>query len=847
MPRPRAAAILTSICLALGAAAATADRATLDAANIAWEEGDYPAALTAYLALIDGPHAAAVHDEIALRTGELFVTTELTRDGGAPQFAPDGRYLTYETGHGVGRRLRVARAGAPGQTIAELPGHGAVFSPDGARLAYLSLVATPGMLDLEAAIATATGTKRTELVQSLSVLTGAAARITIRDLDTGTEHVIDTGPIRKNGVRLASDGLVLFTGTDDEGPDQVYLTDGTEPPRRLTSGDGAKVLHTINSRGTSAVFLRRPPARKPGEAPDAPRFGVVTLPAGTVTTVLGSAPAYSSDGDELAYVHEDDRRFHLMLGRADAPAAATPVRSGAEPIDAPAFSPDGLRLAFQLMPLDDWDVFVAGRDGRDEIRVTREAHHDVRPRFLADGRLLALSGEARHRRAHVYDPAGGTRARLFHNNTVRTIAPEYEWSPHPDGTKILIVADRDGDTVSPERGVYLTDLTSKVTQEELRARLRAALAAEQGLRAGSARRFGPIAGQVASLAAQISTARIYGHAKALVGFDSKHISRPGNQRAAAYLFETYRSFGYAAELQAFPVKDAAGGETANVVARLEGTRHPEVVYVVSSHFDSVAAGPGADDNSSGTSALLELARVLAKHPLPATVVFASLTGEESGLLGSREFVRRAKESGLRIAGMINNDTIGWSGDARLDSTVRHSNPGIRDAQHAAALGFTSLITYDARYYRSTDAHPFVEAYGDIAGGFGAYPVLASPHYHRRHDVLEHVDHRLVAETAKATLATVVLLASSPSPVRGLEVATDASGLTTVRWETSPEKDVDGYVVSWTPAGGATGAQTLRVTAPAATIRAPRGAAIAVRAVNERGLESWDSRSHEGTK
>lgn len=126
-------------------------------------------------------------------------------------------------------------------------------------------------------------------------------------------------------------------------------------------------------------------------------------------------------------------------------------------------------------------------------------------------------------------------------------------------------------------------------------------------------------------------------------------------------------------------------------------------------------------------------------------------------------------------------------------------------------------------------------------------MLASPHYHRRHDVLEHVDHRLVAETAKATLATVVLLASSPSPVRGLEVATDASGLTTVTWEKSPETDVDGYVVSWTPAGGATGAQTLRVTAPAATFRAPRGAAIAVRAVNERGLESWDARSHEGTK
>jgi hypothetical protein len=39
--------------------------------------------------------------------------------------------------------------------------------------------------------------------------------------------------------------------------------------------------------------------------------------------------------------------------------------------------------------------------------------------------------------------------RLFHNNTVRTIAPEYEWVANRDGNKVLIVAERDGDTVSP--------------------------------------------------------------------------------------------------------------------------------------------------------------------------------------------------------------------------------------------------------------------------------------------------------------------------------------------------------------------------------------------------------------
>ena len=96
--------------------------------------------------------------------------------------------------------------------------------------------------------------------------------------------------------------------------------------------------------------------------------------------------------------------------------------------------------------------------------------------------------------------------------------------------------------------------------------------------------------------------------------------------------------------------------------------NPELVYVVSSHYDSVVAGPGADDDTSGTAALLEAARVLAGHPMAATIVFASFTGEEAGLLGSREFVRRAVADKLRVVGALNNDMIGWMNDSR--STTR---------------------------------------------------------------------------------------------------------------------------------------------------------------------------------
>ena len=134
---------------------------------------------------------------------------------------------------------------------------------------------------------------------------------------------------------------------------------------------------------------------------------------------------------------------------------------------------------------------------------------------------------------------------------------------------------------------------------------------------------------------------------------------------------------------------ALGGQTANVIATLKGTVNPELVYVVSSHYDSVAIGPGADDDTSGTAALLEAARILAGHPhagddrlrvvhrarKPACSAAASSCGARS-------------PTSCKIVGALNNDMIGWANDHRLDNTIRYSNPGIRDIQHGAAMQFT---------------------------------------------------------------------------------------------------------------------------------------------------------------
>jgi hypothetical protein len=813
----------------------------MDLAALAWDRGDYVAALTTYLQILEGGASEEAFEAIALQTGELFQTTELTKDGEAPQFSPDGKYIAYETGALLSRTIKLSSTGDPLKPVATLQGMRAVFSPDSTTLAYLRVTPSPSLQQAAAAVDEGAAAGRGQRLNAFNAQLALQSRLVTRDLASGQETEIDTGQLRKQGLAFTSKGIV-FSGGPEEGPGQIYAVAPGGAPSPLTSGDGDKTIGDVNSSGTALTYtVREQGAGRGGRGGGQgnANFRLLTIADGRTATITGSAPAFSADGNSITYVVRAGAENRLVVAPITDASNGTVVRSGPERIDAPAFSPDGQRLAFQIMPKEDWEIHVVSRDGKTESRLTREIQHDLLPHFLDNDRLVGMIGEARHRRSYVYDLATGKRTRLFHNNTIRTIAPEYVWVPSPDGQRLLIVAERDGDTVSPERGVYLVDLTKRITRDDLRGRVKANLTAEQALRSKTEKLFAPIAADVRKVVADASVARVFGYEKALFDFDSKHITRPGNKLASEYLFNKYKSFGYAPEFQWFAGRGALGGQTANVLATLKGTTNPELVYVVSSHYDSVAVGPGADDDTSGTAALLETARMLATHPQPATIIFASFTGEEAGLLGSREFVRQAVANKLNIVGALNNDMVGWANDYRLDNTIRYSNAGIRDIQHGAAMHFTNLITYDALYYKSTDAAAYYEAYGDIVGGIGSYPVLGNPHYHQAHDLLDTINHQLVTEVAKTTAATLMLLASSPSRLADLKVDSVNNGTAKISWRAAPEKGVSGYIVAYGPATNPE-AQQMRVTSPSATVpKVSPGTVISVKAVNSRGLEGWD--------
>lgn len=181
----------------------------------------------------------------------------------------------------------------------------------------------------------------------------------------------------------------------------------------------------------------------------------------------------------------------------------------------------------------------------------------------------------------------------------------------------------------------------------------------------------------------------------------------GNDSAAAYIARRFASVGLraasAAYLQPFDARSVITAHqsrstlrTQNVFGVLDGSdpSYRGQAIVIGAHFDHLgrsstgaldpevgdAIRNGADDNASGTAAVLELARLLSRHPTRRSVIFVAFSGEELGLLGSQHFVEHAPVPLDSIVAMINFDMVGRM---RSDSLLVY---GV-----ATAREFTTLL------------------------------------------------------------------------------------------------------------------------------------------------------------
>lgn len=805
-------------------------RDDFEAAVRDWDVGDYAAAIETFDRLLKTESGDVFFRDIALLTGELFQTIEVAEWGTNPVWASDGPFFSYQQGgeDGIVTKIISFENESP-REIATIGGTGAKLIAFGTAVAYLKVDrGTEFSTKRQAAFSEITVRSRAAFERfnrKVRDLEAEYSTVVIRDIASSEERIVQTPGLGVYEIHFHPAGEKMYLVASEAGissTKDIYELTSASLPRAMTTGPGRKENLHILADEKHAVFTV-----------DDERIAILELETGAVQVFIGHDPAFSIDGKTIAYIEtEEAKNLVRVLRIGGTPETAYETEYRVENL---AVSPDGQRVVFQIMLRENWELMVISSGSEEPRQLTHEIQHDLFPRFLDSETIFAVIGEGRHRRSYIYDVSTGDRTRVFHNNTVRTVAPEYEWNVDRTGRRILIVSERDGDTISPERGLYLVDLDRQITKSMLQRRLARNRSTERALRRRGEEFFEPIREQVARVVDAVSPTWIYANEKELYTFGSKHITQPGNERAISYIADQLRSYGYEPELQWFEPRP--GIRSANIIATLTGTVDADVIYVVSSHFDSVERGPGADDNTSGSTALLEAARVMALNPQPTTIKFAFFTGEEAGLLGSREFVRRAVAAGDQIVGALNNDMIGFANDNRLDNTIRYSNDGIRDIQHAAAFLFTQLITYDARYYKRTDAHAYYEAYGDIVGGIGSYPILGNPHYHQSHDVLETINHQLVAEVSKTTVATLMLLASSPSRLKNL-TAVRSGDRAEVSWSSAVESDITKYVVTF----GNDNRPREIVETPNAVISltgVTPGTTISVRAVNKNGMPGWD--------
>ena len=236
----------------------------------------------------------------------------------------------------------------------------------------------------------------------------------------------------------------------------------------------------------------------------------------------------------------------------------------------------------------------------------------------------------------------------------------------------------------------------------------------------------------------------------------------------------FRLLGYEAEVQSAFVCNAtpACATVQNVFARRPGDQGPWVV--LTAHYDSVAAGPGASDDGAGVAALIEVARAI--RPA-AAIAFLITDGEEAGLLGAEAFVASARHQ--QVKAVVNVEYRGTSGPSFLFETSRGNAallPAIRAIRrpHASSLFYTiyEMLPND------TDVSVFKRA-GMQAMNFAAIGDVAR--YHTPLDDLAHVDLRTLQHHGDNLLAAALALRESFNPSPDDAVFFDLLGFFVVSW------------------------------------------------------------------
>jgi hypothetical protein len=287
-------------------------------------------------------------------------------------------------------------------------------------------------------------------------------------------------------------------------------------------------------------------------------------------------------------------------------------------------------------------------------------------------------------------------------------------------------------------------------------------------------------------------------------------------------------------------------ELVDVYAVQKGT-DPEAakrIILICAHYDTIAMArmndpeapaPGANDDGSGSSLVLEAARVLSKEKFPATIVYALFPGEEQGLFGSKGFAKMAKAQGWKLEAVLSNDIVGGDNTRKQQGVARIFSEGLpaasteQEMRRVRLLGAESdspsrqLARYIASevvpYLPAGSVHPklifrqdrFLRG-GDHSSfneqGYSAVRITEfQENYDHQHqlpriengieygDLPKFVDFEYLAGVTRLNVAAAALLASAPAPPAEVKLQTkELVNTSTLHWTASPDGRAAGYEV-----------------------------------------------------
>jgi len=297
---------------------------------------------------------------------------------------------------------------------------------------------------------------------------------------------------------------------------------------------------------------------------------------------------------------------------------------------------------------------------------------------------------------------------------------------------------------------------------------------------------------VSDIVAQVDSVAYFPWIRALAGADpvliggQPHTFATRYSKAAEcdlaeqYVYESFQAMGFTqVEYDTFTV---SGYQARNVIATLPGTTTPDDIIILCGHLDSTSPqawtlAPGANDNASGTAAVLAGADILSDYAFRSTIRFIAFTGEEQGLVGSQHYAAQAQAQGDQIRGVVNCDMIAWHGaNYKVDIEGEVFADPLMQIMRSACLTFTGLTPRMLYNAWGSDHVPFLNlgfpAFLAIETDYSSYPC-----YHQTCDTADRNQADFGVEITRACLATVAQLAGPSAPVSaGTLAAADGSAL-----------------------------------------------------------------------